>query len=109
MFLEQRLAMRAFLELRQLISWQRRVELVHDLRIGMATRTKISDPCTIFLAIFLRPFLDEIVTEIGRGIAAVATGTGKAAPKMNVFDHFLQIHVCRRLARVGRHGKEIFR
>jgi hypothetical protein len=40
----------------------------------MAARAKLNDPSPIFLAIFLRPFLDKIVAKIGRGIAAVTTG-----------------------------------
>ena len=46
---------------------------MHDLGIGMAARTKLNDPGSIFLAIFLRPFLDEIVAKIRGGIATVAT------------------------------------
>ena len=101
--------MRAILELRQLIGRQRRIEVMHHFRIGMAARAKLNDPGPIFLAIFLRPFLDEIVAEIGGGIAAVAAGARDAAPKMNVLDDFLQIHVRRRLARAGRNRKEILR
>ena len=73
-FVEQRPTVRAVLELRQLIGRQRRIEVVHLRRIGMAARAKLNDPSAIFLAIFLRPFLDEIVAKIGRGIAAVTTG-----------------------------------
>ena len=71
---------------------------MHHLGIGVATRAELNDPSTIFLAIFLRPFLDKTVAEIGRGIAAVTTSAGDAAAKMNVLDDFLEIHVRRRLA-----------
>ena len=97
-FLEQRPAVRAVLELRQLIGRQRGIEVVHHRRIGMAARAKLNDPGAILLAIFLRPFLDEIVAEIGRRIAAVTTGTRDAATKMNILDDFLEVHVRRRLA-----------
>ena len=73
-FVEQRPAVRAILELGQLIGWQRRVELVHNFRVGMAASAKLNNPSAIFLAIFLRPFLDKIVAKIGRGITAVTTG-----------------------------------
>ena len=99
MFHEQNLAMRAVLELRQLIGRQRRIELVHEGRIGMAARAKLDDPGAILVAILLRPFLDELVTDIGGGIAAMATGTGESATKMNVLDNVLQIHVRRRMLR----------
>ena len=97
-FFEQRPPVRAVLKLRQLIGRQRRIELVHLRRIGVAARAELNDPCPIFLAIFLRPFLDKIVAKIGRGITAVTTGAGDAAPKMNVLDDFLEMHVRRRLA-----------
>ena len=64
----------------------------------MAAGAELNDPGAILLAILLRPFLDEVVSEIGGGIAAVTTGTGKSAPKMNIFDNFLQVHVRRRVA-----------
>ena len=44
---------------------------MHFGGIGMATRAEFDDPSSIFLAIFFWPFLDEIVTEIGRGIATI--------------------------------------
>ena len=47
---------------------------MHDHWIGMTPRAKLNDPGAIFLAIFLRPFLDKIVAKIGRGITAVTTG-----------------------------------
>ena len=97
-FFEQGASMRTILELRQLIGRQRRIELVHLCRIGMASRTEFDNPCPIFLAIFLRPFLDEIVAKIGRRIAAVTTGAREAAPKMDVLHDFLEIHVRDRLA-----------
>jgi len=71
---------------------------MHDRWIGMTPRAELDDPCPIFLAIFLRPFLDKIVAKIGRGIAAVTTGAGDTASEMNVLDDFLEIHVRRRLA-----------
>ena len=71
---------------------------MHHLGIRMAARAKLNDPGTIFLAIFLRPFLDKIVAKISRGITAVTTGAGDAAPEMNVLDDFLEMHVRRRLA-----------
>ena len=46
---------------------------MHDFRIGMAARAKLHDPGSIFLPIFLRPFLDEVVAKIRGGIATVAT------------------------------------
>ena len=64
----------------------------------MAARTELNDPGAILMPIFLRPFLHEIVAEVGGGIAAVTTGARDAAPKMNVLDDFLEIHVRRRLA-----------
>ena len=70
---EQRPAVRAVFKLCQLIGRQRRIEVVHHLGIGVAARAKLNDPGAIFLAIFLRPLLDEIVAKIGRGIAAVTT------------------------------------
>jgi hypothetical protein len=48
---------------------------MHDRWIGMTSRAKLNDPGAIFLAIFLRPFLDKIVAKIGRGIAAMTTGS----------------------------------
>ena len=72
---------------------------MHDSRIGMAARAKLNDPSPIFLAMLLRPFLHEIVTEISRGIAPVTTGTRYATPKMNVLNDFLQIHVRNRRCR----------
>lgn len=82
---------------------------MHFGGIRMATGTKLNNPSSIFLAIFFWPLLDEIVTKIGRGIATVTTGTGEAAPEMNVLDDFFQIHVRRRLACIGRNRKEILR
>ena len=79
----------AYLELRQLIGWQRWIELVHFGRIRMATRTELNDPRAIFLAIFLRPFLDMIMTKIGRRIAPMTAGARNTTSKMNVFDDFL--------------------
>ena len=72
-FVEQRPAVRAVLKLCKLIGRQRGIEVMHHLGIGMATRAKLNDPGAVFLAIFLRPFLDKIVAEIGRGIAAMTT------------------------------------
>ncbi len=89
MFHQQRLAMRAVLELRQLIGGQRRIELMHEGWIGMAARAELNDPLAILLAILFRPFLDESVTEISGGIAAVATGTRESATEMNVLDNLL--------------------
>jgi hypothetical protein len=106
-FLEQRPAMRAVLELRQLIGRQRGIELMHHGRIRMAARTELNDPRAILIAIFLRPFLHVIMTEIGGGIAAVTPGTRESAPKMNILDNFFQIHVRRRRARAGRDRKKI--
>ena len=73
MLFEQRPAVWTVLELRQLIGGQRGTEVMHHLGIGVAARAKLNDPSAIFLAIFLRPFLDKIVAEIGRGIAAMTT------------------------------------
>ena len=67
--------MRAILELRQLIGRQRRIEVMHDFRVGMAARTKLHNPGSIFLPVFLWPLLDEIVAKIRGGIATVAAGT----------------------------------
>ena len=67
--------MRAVLEFRQLIGRQRRVEVVHDGRIGVTTRAKLHDPGTIFLSIFLWPLFDESVSHLGSGIAAMTTST----------------------------------
>ena len=50
---------------------------MHQRRIGMAARAELNDPGPIFLAIFLRPFLDEVVPDIGGGIATMTTGTGE--------------------------------
>ena len=97
MFVDQYPAMRTVLEFRQLIGRQRRIEVVHLRWIGMAPRTEFENPRPIFLAIFLRPFLHEIVTEIGCGIAAMTTRARDPAAKMNVLDYFLQFHVRRRL------------
>jgi hypothetical protein len=41
----------------------------------MAARTELNNPRAILIAIFLRPFLDMIMTEIGGGISTVTTGT----------------------------------
>ena len=95
MLFEQRPAMWTVLEFRQLIGGQRGIEVMHHLGIGVAARAKLDHPCAIFLAIFLRPFLDKIVAKIGRGIAAVTTGAREAPPKMNVVDDFLDVHVHR--------------
>jgi hypothetical protein len=73
-FVEQRPAVRAVLKLCKLIGRQRGIEVVHHLGIGVAARAKLNDPGAIFLAIFLRPFLDKIVAKIRRGITAVTTG-----------------------------------
>ena len=97
MHVEKLVPMRAVFELRELIGRQRGIELVHDGRIGMAARAKLHDPGAILVATFLRPFLHEIVTEIGGRIAAVTTGTGETAPKMNILDEVLQVHVRRRV------------
>src|SRR4029077_21165581 len=102
-------AMRAMLELRQLIGRQRRIEVMHDFRVGMAARTKLHNPGSIFLPIFLWPLLDEIVAKIRGGIATVAASTREAASKMNVLDNFLQIHMRRELTRAARNRKEIVR
>ena len=88
--------MRALLELCQLIGRQRGIELMHERRIGMATCAELNDPLPILLAIFLRPFLHVSMTEIGRGIAPVTTGTRDPPTKMNIFDNFLEVHVRRR-------------
>ena len=74
MLFEQRPAVWTVLELRQLIGGQRGIEVMHHLGIGVAARAKLNNPGAIFLPIFLRPFLDEIVAEISRGIAAMTTG-----------------------------------
>src|SRR5262245_41671493 len=66
MFFEQYLAVWTVLKLRQLIGRQRRIELMHLRGVGMAPRAKLDDPRPIFLPIFLRPFLDEIVAKVGR-------------------------------------------
>ena len=91
--IEQPLAVRTVLEFRQLIGRQRGIELVHQGRIGMAARAELHNPGAILFAIFLRPFLDVIMAEIGGRIAAVTTGTGDAATKMNILDDLLQVHV----------------
>jgi hypothetical protein len=46
---------------------------MHDFRVGMAARTKLHNPGSIFLPVFLWPLLDEIVAKIRGGIATVAT------------------------------------
>src|SRR6266542_2716739 len=92
-FLQQRPAMGAVFELRQLIGRQRGIELMHHRRIGMATCAELNDPRSIFLAIFLWPFLDEIVPKISGGIATMTARARHSASKMNVLHHFLQIHV----------------
>jgi hypothetical protein len=71
---------------------------MHFGGIRMAAGAKLNDPSSIFLAIFFWPFLNEIVTEIGSGIATVTAGTGEARTKMNVLDDFLEVHVRRGLA-----------
>ena len=81
---------------------------MHDRWIGVTPRAELNDPCPIFLAIFLRPFLDKIVAKIGRGIAAVTTSARHTASKMNVFDDFFQVHVRRRRGmRIGRNRKQV--
>src|SRR6478672_4092725 len=100
MFVEQGVPVWTLLEFRELVRRQRRVEVVHVSRIGMATRAEGHDPFTVLGAIFLRPFLDMGVSELGRRIAAVATGAGNSASEMHVFDDLLQVHV--RLRADGR-------
>jgi hypothetical protein len=92
-FLKQCSAMRTLLEFRQLISGQRRIELMHHGRVGMAARAEFNDPCPVLLSIFLWPFLDESMSHLGSGIAAMTTGARNAAPKMNVLDDLFQVHV----------------
>ena len=62
----------------------------------MSARAELNDPLAILIAIFLRPFLHVVMTEIGGGIAAVTTGARDSATKMNIFDNFLKVHVRRR-------------
>jgi hypothetical protein len=91
--IEKSMAVRAGLEFRELVCWQRRIKVVHFRRIGVAARAELDDPRPILVPIFLGPLFDLVVTQIGGGIAAVASGAGKALTKMNIFHQFLQIHV----------------
>ena len=90
--IEQSMAVRTGFEFRELVGWQCRIEVVHLGRIRMTTRAKRDDPGAIFVAIFLRPFLDEIVSEICGGVAAMTTGAGNAETEMHVVNNLFQVH-----------------
>ena len=107
MHVEKLVPVRAVFEFRELIGGQRGIEFVHDGRIGMAARAKLHDPGAILIAALFRPFLHEIVTKISGRIAAVTTGAGKAAPKMNIFDEILQVHMRRRIVCLWAESKEV--
>jgi hypothetical protein len=66
---------------------------MHHGRIGMATGAKLNDPSAILVPVTLRPLLYESVTHVGGWIAAVTSGTGESAAKMNVVYNLFQIHV----------------
>ena len=59
----------------------------------MTARAELGDPGPIFGAIFLRPLLDEFVTEIGGWITTVTTRARETGLEMNVLNQILEIHV----------------
>ena len=108
--LEQPLAVRTVLELRQLISGQRGIEVLHEARIRMAARAERRDPVAIFISASARPFLDEgmLKFRIG-GIAPMTTGTRKAASEMNIVHEIAQIEMGGRFIGSAGKNKERFR
>jgi hypothetical protein len=106
---QQRNSVRAILELGELIGRQGGVELMHESRIGMTAGAKPDNPGTISPSLFLRPFLDEVMAQGSGRISAVTACAGKAAPKVNVFHHILQVHVRRRTVSRRIQRKKVFR
>jgi len=98
------LAVWTVFEFRQLISGQRRIEILHEAGIRMATRTEKRNPIAIFVAASARPFLDKRMLELRIGrIAAMATRAGKAASEMNIVHEIAQVEMGGRF--VGSAGK----
>src|SRR2546429_173903 len=90
--LQQQLAVRAFLVLRQLVGGQSGIKLVHERRIGMAAGAERKNPATVLVTARARPFLDKRMFELVTGrITTMATGAGQPATKMNIIHQIAQI------------------
>ena len=72
----------------------------------MATGAELHDPGSVLLSVFLWPFFDVRVPEIGCWIAPMTTSTGEAVSKMHILDDFFEIRMTRRSVRFRSNGEE---